>query len=415
MFSGWLLRKFRGDARGNVAITFGLLAPVLLMSVGSAVDYSLGSSQKTTLQNAADAGALAGAKELTLGGVNGAYAADIAKLVARNNVTQPDVSVSASMTPDKSGIEVNISQRTNSFFSNLLPGGPTDIQVRSVATSASAAQKVCVLGLDEDDNGTIRLDSSAKITANECAVFSNSKNKNGLRSETNALLSAQLICSAGGKVGGPSNYAPTPMTDCPVIKDPLASRPAPTVGACNYLGWVIKDVVRTLGPGTFCGGLRIDGNAKVKLLPGIYVIKDGPLIVDSNAQLEGDYVGFYFTGKNAFFRFTSNARVTLGAPKDGVMAGILFFSDRASDETTKFEITSNFTRKLLGTIYFPNNRFSIDANQPVADQSAYTAIVVRKLELTAAPNLVINSSYDATDVPVPNGIGPATGKTRLIQ
>jgi hypothetical protein len=57
----------------------------------------------------------------------------------------------------------------------------------------------------------------------------------------------------------------------------------------------------------------------------------------------------------------------------------------------------------------------VDGTQPVADQSAYTAIVTRRVELTQSPNLVINSSYDATDVPVPNGIGPATGKTRLTQ
>jgi hypothetical protein len=399
-----------------VAITFALLTPVLFVSVGSAVDYSLGSTQKTALQNAADAGAIAGAKELTLGGANAAYAADIAKIVTRNNLTGSESAlISATLTPDKSGIEVNINQGTHGFFSNLLPGGPSEVHVRAVATSASAAQKVCVLGLDEDDNGTIKLESNAKLTANECAVFSNSKDKGGLKAESNSVLSAQIICTAGGKVGGKGNFTPTPLTDCPVIKDPLASRPEPAVSACNFLNWVIKDVVRVLTPGTYCGGLRIDGNARVKVLPGIYVIKDGPLIVDSNALLEGDYVGFYFTGKNAFFRFTSNARVTLGAPKDGVMAGILFFADRTSPESTKFEITSNYTRKLLGTIYLPTSRFSIDANQPVADQSAYTAIVVRKLELSAGPNLVINSSYDATDVPVPNGIGPATGKTRLIQ
>jgi hypothetical protein len=415
MFGQALFHRFRRNTSGNVAINFALIAPVLLLAVGSAVDYSVGSSQKSTLQNAADAGALAGAKELTLGGINGAYATDIAKLVTRNNLVNPDsVTVAATLTGDKSGIEINLSQKAEGFFSNLM-SGPTDIQVRAIATSASAAQKVCVVGLDEDDNGTVKLDTNARLTAKECAVFSNSKDKGGLKAESNSLLTAQLICTAGGKIGGTGNFSPMPLTDCPVIKDPLASRPAPAVGPCKFLNWVVKDVVRVLTPGTYCGGLRIDGNAKVMVLPGIYVIKDGPLIVDSNAQLEGEYVGFYFTGKNSFFRFTSNARVTLGAPKDGVMAGILFFGDRASDENIKYEITSNFTRKLLGTIYFPRNRFVIDANQPVADQSAYTAIVVRRLELSAGPNLVINSSYDATDVPVPNGIGPATGKTRLVQ
>lgn len=412
-----LLRHFRRDRRANVAINFALLTPVLLGAVGAAVDYTLGSSQKTSLQNAADAGAIAGAKELTLGGANGMYAADIAKLVAKNNVSdQSQLTVSANVTADKSGIEVNISQKTESFFSSVISGGPADIQVKAVATSASAAQKVCVVGLDEAASGTVKLDSTARLTAPECAVFSNSKNSSGLKADDSSYLKAQLICTAGGKVGGNGNYSPQPLTDCPVIKDPLMMRPQPAVSPmCNYFNLVIKDIAFTMYPGTYCGGLKISGNAKITVKPGIYVMKNGPLIVEDKAQLEGDYVGFFFTGKDSFFRFTKNAKVTLGAPKDGSMAGILFFEDRDNPTDKKFEINSDFTRKLLGTIYLSKGHLVVDGSQPVADLSAYTAIVVQRLELSSGPNLVINTSYDATDVPVPNGIGPATGKTRLVQ
>jgi Flp pilus assembly protein TadG len=410
-----LFRRFFHDRRANVAINFALLTPVIFVAVGAAVDYSLGSSQKTGLQNAADAGALAGAKELNLGGVNQAYAAEIAKIVAQNNLNGENVVVAAAMTPDKAGMEVTITQKADSFFSKVMSRDPADISVRAVATSASAAQKVCVVGLDEVDTGVVNLNSAARLTAPECAVFSNSKSSSGLRAEDNSLLKAQLICSAGGKTGSASNYAPAPMTDCPVIKDPLASRPAPAVGPCNFVNLIIKDVVRVLSPGTYCGGLRIRGSARVQVQPGVYVMRNGPLLVEDNAQLEGDYVGFYFTGLDATMKFTKNAKVTLGAPKSGTMAGILFFEDRNNAVDGKFQISSDFTRKLLGTIYLSKGRLRVDGTQPVADQSAYTAIVTRRVELTQSPNLVINSSYDATDVPVPNGIGPATGKTRLTQ
>ena len=46
----------------------------------------------------------------------------------------------------------------------------------------------------------------------------------------------------------------------------------------------------------------------------------------------------------------------------------------------------------------------VDAKQPVADQSAYTAIVAQSIELNMGPNLVLNADYDMTDVPVPAGI-----------
>jgi hypothetical protein len=55
----------------------------------------------------------------------------------------------------------------------------------------------------------------------------------------------------------------------------------------------------------------------------------------------------------------------------------------------------------------------VDASNPVADQSAYTAIIVRRLDLKAAPNLVLNASYHQTDVPVPQGLVPGNN-VRLI-
>ena len=238
-----LLQKFRTDHTGNVALVFALLTPVMFVAVGSAVDYSVAASKKSAFQNAADAGALAGAKELTLGATNSAYAAEVAKLVTQNNLKNvgSDVSIAAAVSFDKSGISVTVGQKIDGLFSKLVSASPTDIQVSSTATSSSAAQKVCVVGLEEKGGGIIELKNNAKLTANECAVFSNSNSNDGLGAQDNSLLKAQLICSAGGRSGGSQNYAPAPMTDCPVIKDPLISRPAPAVGPCNYTDLVIKD------------------------------------------------------------------------------------------------------------------------------------------------------------------------------
>jgi hypothetical protein len=47
---------------------------------------------------------------------------------------------------------------------------------------------------------------------------------------------------------------------------------------------------------------------------------------------------------------------------------------------------------------------TIDANQPVADKSAYTALVVRRFTANAGPTVTLNTNYDETDVPVPDGI-----------
>ena len=70
---------------------------------------------------------------------------------------------------------------------------------------------------------------------------------------------------------------------------------------------------------------------------------------------------------------------------------------------------------LVGTIYVPRGVFNVSANQSVADQSEYLAVVTKRLELFQAPNLVLNTRYGDTNVPVPDGLGPNSGRAHLAQ
>jgi hypothetical protein len=198
----------------------------------------------------------------------------------------------------------------------------SDLRVTATARLSSSAAKICVVALDHTSNTGIRLDSSAKLTANGCAVYSNSTDAKSVRSESSAVLaSSALICSSGGFVGSSSNYSGRRVTDCPKTPDPMKNRPPPSADPyCQPKIVVLSDT--TLSPGSYCDGLYIRANAKVTFSPGIYVIKNKPLKIDGDADVYGRNVGFYFTGDDAHFNFTSSAKVNLGAPKDGPMAGI---------------------------------------------------------------------------------------------
>jgi Flp pilus assembly protein TadG len=54
-----LLRRFRSDSRGNIAVIFGMALIPVMAAVGSAVDYSLATRMQAKLQSAADAAAVA--------------------------------------------------------------------------------------------------------------------------------------------------------------------------------------------------------------------------------------------------------------------------------------------------------------------------------------------------------------------
>lgn len=412
-------RRFAGCVGGQFAMAAAILLPVLAGITGGAMDLYIHQFQVTSLQNSADSAVLAAVREASLKGWNTATAkavADnyLASLLANTGMNRASYQSFVTVDAAKRRVTVAVEQNDYGyFFLGYFKGSP---QIRVSATAqASGSTNVCVIALEKSDKKSINLQQHSQVTASNCAVYSNSIAKTGIESELYSVLTAQLACSAGGYNGAPKNFNKLPVTDCPPIADPLASRPAPTFStACKYKNHVITDkATATLMPGVYCGGLTIEKFAVVTMQPGIYVFKDGPLFTSTNASLSGTGVGMYFTGKGAVFNATSNSIINLKAPVSGPMAGLLMFQDRNSAEAD-FIIKSQKARHLLGTIYLPNGNLIVDTNNKIAEDSAYTAIVARRLLLRTKPDLVLNTDYDGTPVPVPDGIGPQSGKPRLV-
>lgn len=416
------LRRFIGCDGGSYAIIAAIILPMLAGVAGGAVDFYIYNDQQKQLQNVADSATLAAAREALLQG----WSQDTAEAVVDGFITANLKSFGAGSVVYTSKVEVDEAERRVSvtidqdhygyFIAGYFRGSP-QIQVNAVA-QASGSTNICVIGLDRDASSAIELREEAQLSSPNCAVYSNATDTKGLRSREDARLTANLACSAGGYEGASKNFNKEPLTDCPVMTDPLAARQPPKLKPCapklltDLLG--IVPLIHLKPDWTYCGGLTIKGNTQVVFLPGVHAFKDGPLIVRDNAKVDGlGGVGLYFTGKNAYFEFTTNANVDLQAPDSGPMAGLLVYQDRKS-EVQNFKITSDFTRNLIGTIYLPMGNLVVDANNEVAQDSAYTALVVRQLILRRSPNLVLNTDYGDTTAPVPDGLGPSSD-LRLVR
>ena len=199
-------------------------------------------------------------------------------------------------------------------------------------------------------------------------------------------MKASSICSAGGYMAKTTAVNPVPTTDCPPADDPLAGRPEPSIGSCDKTNFAISSGTKTLDPGIYCGGIKISNTASVVFNPGTYIIQDGEFVVSDTATVKGEHVGFYLAGKNSLINFTDEASVTLSGASDGEMAGLLFFEDRTATLDRRHHIQSTKAAVLTGTIYLSRGKLLIDPNSPVARNSAYTAIIVHKLELNEGPN-----------------------------
>lgn len=408
---------FARNACGNVAVIFGLAAGALALAAVGAMDYASSVATRSNLQAAADAAATASARELYLVNADDRHVRSVAETIATAKLVSDSslasYTIDAVVNSDRNAVTTTINSRKTVAFAGLLGSSETPISVDATAQIVGTG-RICAIGLESSQSNTVYLEKSARLTAKNCAVFSNSTSKFGISAHNSSRLTSEFTCSAGGYKGASSNYRPVPETDCPAVPDPLAQRPPPPIGSCVARDLRLTAGTHSLKPGTYCGGITLTKTASVTLKPGIFVIKDGPLIVDKTAKLKGDYVGLYFAGDKATLKFAKDALIDLGAPKDGPMAGLLFFGDRSNKEGKKYRIESNNARNLLGTIYFPKGDLEIEAKNPIADKSAYTVVVARRLNLADGPELVLNARYEDTDVPVPAGVGPVGGNIVLV-
>lgn len=417
-----LLQLLR-DRRGGIAVSFALALPALMAGLGVASDVARMVSVKSNLQAAADAAAIAGAREIPLAGTNtkqvisaaqafAAYALTGDSVATEKTLAHSNFAVNASVIGKFSTVKVDISETWAPFFAHIIMADVTPINVTATARY-EGSNNICVLGL-EDGKRAVYLDKNARLTGNDCGVFSNSTDSKGLEVKDGAILQGSIVCSAGGaQIDKSARVEPAAITDCPKVTDPLASRAPPAVGSCDHNDFKLdKNAVVSLDPGVYCGGIKIDASADVTFRPGIYVIKNGELRITGQATVEGEGVGFYLTGTDPKeIKFDQKTHISLTAPTTGPMAGLLIFEDRNLPKKLKHQISSDDARKLVGTIYLPVGGLVIDAKEAVADQSAYTAIIAQTIELNYGPHLVLNSDYGTTDVPVPAGI---TGTSQVV-
>ncbi|WP_407526820.1 pilus assembly protein TadG-related protein [Methylobacterium oryzisoli] len=475
------LRRFARERAANVALIFALSLPLLFGAVGLTVDYVSWQAQAQRLQKAADAAALAVVSDMQVSSASQERIQSVAEAQVRDQVrlaegdgpvavhtlpvsrTRPNGPFEPAFADGRarppSGVTVTLTQPRRALMSRFVTPHLADIAASATA-EALGAVKVCVVALDAAGAEAVRLRNLARIEAGGCSVYALSSSASALKAEDLAVVTSAKACAVGGYAGGTHNFRPAPVTACPPIKDPLAERVAPPVGGCTHTNLKVTGEVRTLSPGTYCGGLTIDQGAQVTLNPGVYVIKDGPLVVgpgdlnvgvtllgaagscsgrevqvsvglgclakvtlDTIGSMKGTQVGFYFTGTvppdpDGVVRplqFRQRSVVEITAPLRGDMAGLLFHEDRGAAPGRLFEVKSDSARRLVGTIYLPRGTFVVNANQVVADQSEYTAVVARRIDLSQAPRLVINTNYGGTDVPVPKGLGPWSASAALTE
>ena len=357
-------KRLRVDIRGNVLALTGAGTFALVGGAGLATDAVQWYMWKRQLQQATDAGALAGAHALAQGMVT--VDTPVQRELDRNANT--DIVVGGINTPPESGdftgeasaVEViATTQRRLPFSSLFLPTPPT-VRARSVAALVRDGDH-CVISLAPDGVG-VNVAGSARVDL-DCGVAANSDGATAIYLEGSSYLNGSPLTSVGGISSGSSNIASgTQVSPYSVAQpDPLKPRDlgvpeSPSGCTANNLE-VSPNATRTLSPGRYCGGMTLKG--RVTLNPGVYIVDQGAFSVTSQANVTGQGVTIILTGNApgniATARIDGGATIDLRAPsqeQDDVWHDILFFQDQdAAGQLSIFAGGSG--ARLEGITYMP--------------------------------------------------------------
>ncbi len=397
-----LLRRLRRRPPGQTFLLVSIALVMLLGVAALAVDIGDLWTTRRLMQSAADAGAVAGASEIAIGGSSTAIAAAAKDAASHNGFadggTRPGTSNTITVAvhnPPTSGpyaansgaVEVDVSQTQPTYFMKVL--GMQTVPVSTTAVAVTLSSGSCVYSLDKSASGATTVGGTATVNS-ACGLYDNSISGSALTVSGGGTITAPLVGVVGGTSINGGGSTP-PSTGIVQFGDPLAYIAAPSFSPSSCSSFHTQNISGPQSPQTYCGGIHINGGNSVTFGSGLYVIDGGGITIDGGASVSGTGVTFYLTGNNgngnsaanySGVTINSTATVNLSSPCDGAASGIkgmLFFQDRSITNGNGSSINGASGSTFNGAIYFPTTPLSYAGSSAV---NGFTLIVADTLTFT---------------------------------
>ncbi len=403
-----LLRRFKRRPPGQTFLLISIALVVLLGVSALAVDIGDLWTTRRLMQSAADAGAVAGADEIAIGGTSTAITAAAKDAASHNGFADGGTRPGATNTitvavhnPPTSGpyaansnaVEVDVSQTQPTYFMKVL--GMQTVPVSTTAVAVTLGSGSCVYSLDPGASGATTVGGTASLTS-ACGLYDNSSSSSALTVSGGGTITAPLVGVVGGTTISGGGSSP-PSTGIAQFGDPLAYIAEPSIGSnpCPG-GFHTQNLSGPQSPQTYCGGIHINAGNSVTFGAGLYVIDGGGITIDGGASVSGTGVTFYLTGNNgngnnaanySGVTINSTATVNLSSPCDGAATGIkgmLFFQDRSITNGNGSSINGASGSTFNGAIYFPTTPLSYAGSSAV---NGFTLIVADTLSFVGNANV----------------------------
>ena len=395
-----LLIRFLRNREASVAPLLALAALPLFASVGASIDFGRAASARAEMQAAIDASALMMAKD--------AKVADGTQLAANarsyfdanfQNTEVANIATTVNTSSTSSGYTVSMSATGSvaTRFMGVMGYSSLNLAVHSNALSNTDGLG-CVLSLDLHASGATAGQGSTTVVLNGCSLYDNSDSTTALTVGGSAQITA-LSVGVVGNLTGASNITTTQgiKTGVGVVADPYATASFPAFSGCTTQNFTGKDTV-TIGPGVYCGGMKLNANANVTLTAGIYYLDGGDLTVNGGATLTGSDVTLVFTSQNktgfGTVQINGNATISLTAPKTGATAGIVVFGDRRIPAGTAFKFNGGATQYFGGAVYIPSGAVSFSGGASTGTNC--TQLIASTVTFTGNSGFALNCNNYGT-------------------
>lgn len=403
---------------GNMILLMALGLIALLGVVAMSMDGGAMLSERRQAQAVADAAALAAAADLfqnywtNLGNDPLESAADSARSVAADNGYDNDGITSSVMVniPPKEGpfadtsgfVEVVVAYKYERAFSAVFSGGPVTIRARAVAMGKPVPADVGMLLLDKNARAALDGQGLGTTSMKGMPIIVNSSHQESITINSGTVAGPAIWMSGGYNSSLLGILSGTVVAKQSTVEDPLRDLSPPNPNSLTLKTKYEYDQTKLLfpdelelQPGVYKGGIKISGNPKVTLKPGIYYMEDGGFSFSGSGSLNGEGVLIYASPSSSGTPENSliQGAVTLSGPTSGPYQGIVFWQRR--DAATETTVTgAGSSTQIAGTIYAAGGLLKISNSNLLGTSSIGSQYITQRLEVGGAGNITIDWQPD---------------------
>ena len=429
------LVRLRADQRGAVAVTMGLLFPVLVGGLGVGFEISNWYLKTRSMQNAADAAAVAAA-----GNGSSNYDLEAKAVVAQygfvdgsNNITVTASNTATCPAGGSTCYSVTITGVVPLYLAQVV-GYKGDITVNSaqqktikqvsVAERTIAPAPVCLLALANSGAQGIRSNGAPNANMTGCNVMSNT---------TATCNGSNLQANVGMAYGTNNGCGNRQISNVPKVSDPYSALASsiPTNTCASYPQEPKKKndpslptSNQWLGPQPLsgykqiCGDLQLTGNATISAPDGaVLVIENGQL--DTNgftlSTASGSALTIVFSGTNGgnyIHAPTGGGTLNFNAPTTGPWSGVAIYQDPTLTSGVDISAAGNSpTWNITGLVYLPNSNatFSGAVNKSSYGASCFV-MVVNTVLINGTGSILESGGCAAAGLSMPAAQIPSRGQ-----